>query len=87
MVAELKIIEQGLGVDAEVVRVGAEESPHVDGRGKLVKALALERFEETRRDPRVGCGLLDGEPVPHARVVQCDSDTSQTVTPAGKVGT
>ena len=47
------LVDEPLGIEAEVVRVGSEETPGVRGGGEAVELLLFERPQELRPDPRV----------------------------------
>ena len=47
------LVDEPLGVEAKVVRVGSEETPGVRGGGEAVELLVFERLQELRPDPRV----------------------------------
>jgi hypothetical protein len=47
------LVDEPLGVEAEVVRVGSEETLGVRGGGEAVELLVFERPQELRPDPRV----------------------------------
>jgi hypothetical protein len=51
--AGVVLVDEPLGVEAEVVRVGSEETPSVRGGGEAVEPLVFERLQELRPDPGV----------------------------------
>ena len=52
------LVDEPLGVEAEVVRVGSEETLGVRGGGHAVELLVFERPQELRPYPRVALDPL-----------------------------
>ena len=73
-VADVVLVHVQLAVEAEVVRIGAEEALDVGRPGQLVERLVLERAQVLRADLRALLELGEVELFAHARLAKAVTD-------------
>ena len=69
------LVDEGVGVEAELLRVGVEEAPHVGGAGERVPALLLHRDQVTGADLGPLGDLLEVEAEIASRVPESLADS------------
>src|SRR5207247_9638361 len=68
------LVDELMGVEPEIVRVGAEESLRVGRTGEDIEAILLERAKVFRADPRVALDLRQLEAATQTRLAKAAAD-------------
>jgi hypothetical protein len=72
--AGVVLVDEPLGVEAEVAGVGPEEASHIGRRGQVIESLVLECVEKLRPDPGFTLDLRQLQTLTLTRLTQAAAD-------------